>query len=203
MNLPKKKSPVRLSVLGSGKGSNCRTILSAICAGQLDAEIALIVSDQPDAGISDIAREASIPFLSFPETRYRTRLSEEQESRLVAALYNHGIEIVVLAGYMRVIKAPLLSAFPGRIVNIHPSLLPQFPGLAAWKQAIDAGATVSGCTVHFVDEGIDSGEILGQETVPVLPGDTAESLHARIQIAEHHLFPTILQRLCSALRPNE
>lgn len=197
---PETPAPVRIGILGSGKGSNCQAILSAIQSKQLNAEIALIASDQPSAGILDIARSANIPYLAFSETEFRTRLSPANEANLVTALLSLRVELVVLAGYMRVIKSPLLSAFPDRIVNIHPSLLPLFPGLAAWKQAVDAKASVSGCTVHLVDSGIDSGKILGQKSVPVLPDDTPESLHARIQIAEHLLFPAILQSLCLSLR---
>ena len=109
----------------------------------------------------------------------------------------------MLAGYMRMLKAPLLDAFAGRIINIHPSLLPLFPGLDAWKQALAGGATEAGCTVHYVDGGMDTGEVIGQRIVPVLPGDTAESLHARIQIAEHELYPEVIARLAKELHSNK
>jgi phosphoribosylglycinamide formyltransferase-1 len=110
-------------------------------------------------------------------------------------LKNAGVELVVLAGYMRVVKSPLLEAFPRRVINIHPSLLPNFRGLEAWRQALEAGAAKTGCTVHYVDGGVDTGEILAQAEVPVLPGDTAESLHARIQVAEHQLYPEVIRQL--------
>jgi phosphoribosylglycinamide formyltransferase-1 len=115
---------------------------------------------------------------------------------LVALLKEAGVQMVVLAGFMRILKAPMLEAFPRRIVNIHPSLLPKFPGLMAWKQALDAGDRVTGCTVHYVDEQIDHGHILGQREVPILPNDTAESLHERIQVEERQLYPEVLARLC-------
>ncbi len=184
---------LRLGVLGSGKGSNFSAILRAIRAGELDADVVVVGSDVVEAGILLIAEEAGIPTFSVNEPRYRTRLSLEVEAELVKQLA--GVDLVVLAGYMRVIKAPLLEAFPGRIVNIHPSLLPAFRGLEAWRQALEAGVAVTGCTVHFVDAGVDTGEVLGQAEVPVRADDTAESLHARIQVAEHALYPAVLQRL--------
>lgn len=188
---------LRLGVLGSGKGSNFRAILSAIQAGQIPADIALVVSDAPHAGILRIAEAANIPTATLAEPRYRTRLSKETELQLVELLRTARVDLVVLAGYLRVIKAPLLDAFPRRIINIHPSLLPKYRGLAAWKQAIEDRATVSGCTVHYVDSGVDTGEILAQSEVPVLPTDTPESLHARIQVVEHDLYPKILAHLAA------
>ena len=122
-------------------------------------------------------------------------MEPENEQRLAAMLRDAGVELVVLAGYMRMIKSPLLDAFPRRIINIHPSLLPAFPGLEAWKQAVEARAVRSGCTVHFVDGGMDTGERIDQAEVPVLPDDTASSLHARIQVAEHQLYPDVLRRI--------
>jgi phosphoribosylglycinamide formyltransferase-1 len=181
--------------LGSGRGSNFASILRAIDEGRLGARVGVVVTDQPEAGILHLAEKAGVPGIFLEETAYRTRLTEETERRLVGILREHGVEWVVLAGYMRVVKTPLLAAFPGRIVNIHPSLLPDFRGLAAWRQALEAGVSETGCTVHLVDEGVDTGEILAQSRVPVLPGDTAESLHARIQQAEHTLYPAVLQTL--------
>jgi phosphoribosylglycinamide formyltransferase-1 len=122
------------------------------------------------------------------------------EAWVVDLLRGAGVELVVLAGYMRMIKAPLLEAFPNRIINIHPSLLPQFPGLDAWRQAIDSGVTESGCTVHYVDGGMDTGPIIAQRRVPVLPGDTPETLHARIQEQEHQLYPQVIQQFAEKLR---
>ncbi|MGC3991126.1 MAG: phosphoribosylglycinamide formyltransferase [Chthoniobacteraceae bacterium] len=126
--------------------------------------------------------------------KYRTKLEPEAEARLVELLQEAKVDLVVLAGYMRMVKAPLLEAFPGKIINIHPSLLPAFPGLEAWKQALVAGVEKTGCTVHFVDAGMDTGEIIAQREVPVLAGDTPETLHARIQVAEHLLYPEVIRK---------
>ena len=190
-------APLKLGVLGSGKGSNFKAIAEAIDAGQLNAEVRIVLSDVEDAGILDYARARGIRAEFLAPGRFRTKLEPEAEARLVALLREAGVELVVLAGYMRMIKEPMLEAFPNRIVNIHPSLLPKFPGLASWKQALEAGATVTGCTVHYVDGGMDTGPILAQSEVPVLPGDTAESLHARIQVAEHALYPAVLAKLAA------
>ncbi len=192
--------PLRLGILGSGKGSNFAAILRAIQAGDLDAEAAIVISDVPGAGILKLAAEAGIPAHTLIEPRYKSRLSPEVEARLAELLQGAQVDYVVLAGYMRVVKAPLLEAFPRRIVNIHPSLLPNFRGLEAWRQAVEAGAEKSGCTVHYVDAGVDTGEILAQSEVPVLSDDTAESLHARIQAAEHHLYPAVIRQLAKENR---
>ena len=125
-----------------------------------------------------------------------SRLEPNAEAELVQMLRDAEVDLVVLAGFMRVLKSPMLQAFPRRIINIHPSLLPKFPGLEAWKQALDAGETVTGCTVHYVDEKIDHGDIIAQREVPILPNDSAESLHTRIQIAEHELYPAVIEKLC-------
>ena len=187
----------RLGILGSGKGSNCRAILERIRDGRLDAEVAIVISDHADAGILQIAQEFGVPHTYIPPGPFRTKLSPEAEQQLVDTLRDADVDLVVLAGFMRVLKEPMLSAFPHRILNIHPSLLPKFPGLAAWKQALAAGETVTGCTVHYVDSGIDSGEIIAQREVPVLPNDTPETLHARIQIAERELYPEALAQFCA------
>ena len=189
---------LKLGVLGSGKGSNFRAIADAIAAGKLDAEVRIVVSDVETAGILALARERGLRAEFLAPGKFKTKLEPDAEARLVARLKNAGVEWVVLAGWMRMIKAPLLEAFPRRIVNIHPSLLPQFPGLEAWKQALAVGATETGCTVHFVDAGMDTGEIIAQRAVPILKDDTAESLHARIQIAEHALYPEVLAQIASA-----
>ena len=188
---------LKLGVLGSGKGSNFRAIADAIARGELDAEVRIAISDVADAGILALARERGIPTAHLPPGRFKTKLEPEQEQRLVGMLREAGVEIVVLAGYMRMVKPPLLDAFPRRIINIHPSLLPAFPGLEAWRQAVDARASTSGCTVHYVDSGMDTGEIIAQSEVPVLAGDTAETLHARIQIAEHRLYPAVISQLAA------
>jgi phosphoribosylglycinamide formyltransferase-1 len=187
-----------IAILGSGKGSNCRAILENIRAGKLKAEPRLIVSDVFDAGILDVAREFAVANAYLPSGKFRTRLEPANEVQLVKMLRDAGVELVVLAGFMRVLKDAMLRAFPNRIINIHPSLLPKFPGVGAWAQALAAGEKVTGCTVHYVDAGIDSGEIIAQRTVPIKAGDTAESLHARIQIAERELYPEVIANFCAA-----
>jgi len=179
----------RLGVLGSGKGSNFVALADAIAAGTLPAEVAVVLSDVETAGILAHARERNIAAQFIPPGKFRTKLEEEAEHAFVEALRAAQVDLIVLAGFMRVLKGEFLRAFEGRIVNVHPSLLPSFPGLEAWKQALDHGVKVAGCTVHFVDAGVDSGAIIGQQTVPVLDNDTAESLHARIHAAEHELYP--------------
>ena len=185
-----------LGILGSGKGSNCRTILERIRSGELAAETRLVVSDVLGAPILDLAREFGVANAYLPPGRFRTRLERETEDQLVKMLRDAGVELVVLAGFMRVLHEPMLQAFPRRIINIHPSLLPNFPGLEAWKQALVAGEKVTGCTVHYVDERIDHGQILAQKEAKILPNDTAESLHARIQVLEHELYPAVIAEFC-------
>ena len=187
-----------LGILGSGKGSNCRAILEQISPGNLPAEARLVVSDVFDAGILDVAREFGVPNVYLPPGKFRTRLEPNVEMELVRLLQQAGVELVVLAGFMRVLKEPMLGAYRRRIINIHPSLLPKFPGIESWKQALAAGEKITGCSVHYVDAGIDSGEIIAQRKVPVLPGDTPESLHARIQIAERALYPEVIAQFCEA-----
>jgi phosphoribosylglycinamide formyltransferase-1 len=184
-----------MGVLGSGKGSNFVAIADAIAAGKIPAEIAVVLSDVESAGILAHARDRQIPAQFVPPGKFRTKLEEAAEHAFVAALQNAQVDLIVLAGFMRVLKGDFLRAFAGRIVNIHPSLLPSFPGLEGWKQALDYGVKVAGCTVHFVDAGVDSGAIIGQQTVPVRDHDTAETLHARIHAAEHELYPKCLAAL--------
>jgi phosphoribosylglycinamide formyltransferase-1 len=149
-----------IGILGSGKGSNARAILEGIRSGKLAAEVRLVVSDVLDAPILDIAREFGVPNAFLPPGRFRTRLEPEAEDQLVKMLCDAGVELVALAGFMRVLHEAMLNAFPRRVINIHPSLLPKFPGLEAWKQALAAGEKVTGCTVHYVDEKIDHGRIV-------------------------------------------
>ena len=188
-------SPFRIGVLGSGQGSNFAAIADAVAAGKIPAEIAIVLSDVESAGILAHARERKIPAQFVPPGKFRTKLDEEAEQAFVTALQNARVDLIVLAGFMRVLKGDFLRAFEGRIVNVHPSLLPSFPGLEGWKQALDHGVKVTGCTVHFVDAGVDSGAIIGQQTVPVRDHDTAESLHQRIHAAEHELYPRCLAAL--------
>ena len=187
---------LQIGILGSGKGSNCRAILERIQSGDLAAETRLVVSDVLDAPILDMAREFGVANAYLPPGRFRTRFEPEIEEQLVQMLRDAGVELVVLAGFMRVLHEPMLKAFPRRIINIHPSLLPKFPGLEAWKQALVAGEIVTGCTVHYVDERIDHGQILAQREVRILPNDTAKSLHARIQVLEHELYPAVIAEFC-------
>jgi phosphoribosylglycinamide formyltransferase 1 len=190
---------IALGILGSGKGSNCRAILEQIRSGKLSAECRVVISDVADAGIHEIAREFGVPAVFLPPGKFRTKLEPEIESELVRLLRSAGVELVVLAGFMRVLKPVTLDAFPRRIINLHPSLLPKFPGREAWKQALEAGETVTGCTVHYVDAGVDSGEIIAQQSVPILPDDTPLTLHHRIQLAERELFPAVIGKLSLAL----
>jgi len=185
-----------IGILGSGKGSNCRAILEHICSGDLAAEARLVVSDVLDAPVLDLAREFGIANAYLPPGRFRTRLEPEVEEQLVQMLRAAGVELVVLAGFMRILHEPILKAFPRRIINIHPSLLPKFQGLEAWRQALVAGESVTGCTVHYVDEQVDHGQILGQKEVKILPNDTPETLHARIQVVEHELYAAVIGQLC-------
>lgn len=182
-------------MLGSGKGSNLAAIADACASGEIPAQVAIVLSDVADAGILDRARERQLRAEYIPPGKFRTKLDEEAEAAFVRRLNEAGVDLVVLAGFMRVLKGEFLKAFPNRVVNIHPSLLPAFPGLEAWKQALDYGVKVAGCTVHLVDQGIDSGSILAQETVLVLPGDSAATLHERIQQAERRLYPKVIGAL--------
>jgi phosphoribosylglycinamide formyltransferase-1 len=185
----------RVAVLGSGKGSNFVALQEAILARKLNAQIVLVASDVPEAAILARATAFGLPIATLPPSPFRTKLSPEGETTLVDLLRRHDVEWVVLAGYMRVVKEPLLNAFPNRVINIHPSLLPAFKGLRAWEQALVAGVAETGCTVHFVNRDIDAGEIIAQQRVPVLAGDTPETLHARIQVAEHELYPAALAKV--------
>ena len=191
---------VKLGILGSGKGSNCRAILQSIRDGKLNARATVVVSDVLNAPILEIAREFGVPNAYLPPGHFRTRLEPNVEAELVRLLKEAEVEVVVLAGFMRVLKEQMLIAFPRRIVNIHPSLLPKFPGLEAWKQALAAGEKVTGVTVHYVDEQVDHGDVIAQHEVPVLRDDTPESLHARIQEVEHELYPEALKQVFRDLR---
>lgn len=185
-------TPCRIAVLGSGRGSNFAALADACAQGRVPARVVAVLSDVQGAGILDRAREAGVPGRFIAPGRFRTKLDEEATAAYIGALREAGTDLVVLAGFMRILNGDFLRAFPDRVVNIHPSLLPSFPGLEAWKQALDYGVKVTGCTVHLVDQGIDTGPILAQRTVPVLDGDTAETLHARIHAAEHELFPAAI-----------
>lgn len=184
---------LRIGVLGSGNGSNCAAILEACRNGRIPGQVVAVISDVPDALILERARQLNIPATFVGPSRYKTKLEPELEEQIVETLRAAEVGLVVLAGYLRVVKSPLLEAFAGRMINVHPSLLPAFPGLKAWEQALQYGVRVTGCTVHFVNEGIDAGPVILQQPVPVMPGDTADSLHNRIQIAERTLLPEVIR----------
>jgi phosphoribosylglycinamide formyltransferase-1 len=179
-------------VLASGQGTNFEVLATAAARAELGAQVAVLASDRPDAPALDRARRLGIEALVLPSGRYRTRL--EDEACWVDALRARGVECVLLAGFMRRLHAPFLSAFHDRILNIHPSLLPAFPGLDAIRRAWDHGVRVTGCTVHLVDETLDGGPILGQAAVEVRDDDTLASLEARIHEAEHRLYPWVVRR---------
>ncbi len=186
----------RLGILGSGKGSNFVAIADAFAA-ESRIKIALVVSDVENAGILAHARDRSIPARYIPPGKFRTKLDEAAEIAYISALQEAGVDLVVLAGFMRILKGEFLRCFQHRVVNIHPALLPAFPGLESWKQALDYGVKVTGCTVHLVDQGVDTGPIVAQMTVPVEDQDTPVTLHARIQTAEHVLYPRAIRALAS------
>jgi phosphoribosylglycinamide formyltransferase-1 len=184
-----------LGVLGSGSGSNFQAILDAIRDGTLDARVGCVISDVEDAFILERARRVEVPAFHVDCAPFKTKLDGEAEGRVIELLRGHGVDTIALAGFMRMVKAGMIEAFPMRIVNIHPALLPAFPGLASWKQALEYGARVAGCTVHFVDAGMDTGPIIVQKAVPAYGTDTPETLHARIQEQEHAAYPEALQLL--------
>jgi len=186
---------LRIGVLGSGSGSNMQSVLDAVQAGTLDAEIRVVLSDVAGAKILDRAKQHNIPSQWLDCSPYKTKLDGEAERDCVRLLNDYGVDTVVLAGFLRIVKLGLLNAFPFRVLNVHPALLPAFPGICGWKQVLDYGAKVAGCTVHFVDEGMDTGPIIIQKAVPVLAGDTPDALHARIQEQEHIAYPEALRLL--------
>jgi phosphoribosylglycinamide formyltransferase-1 len=187
---------MRVVILGSGRGTNAEAILQAQEAGRLgSARVAAILSDQIGAGILALGRRFGVPANFIDPGPFKTKLEGEGEDRFVAAIGEARADLVVLAGFMRVLKAPFLNAFAGKIVNLHPSLLPAFPGLDAVGQALRRGVRVTGCTVHFVTAEVDGGPIIDQATVRVEAGDTTESLAAKVHAAEHELLPTVIARL--------
>lgn len=187
----------RIGVLGSGKGSNFVALAQAQASGCLPAQLALVLSDVAQAGILQRAAEFGVPSRFISPGAFRTKLDEEAERVYLEALLQARVNLVVLAGFMRILKGRFLQTFQGRVVNVHPSLLPSFPGLEAWKQALEYGVKVTGCTVHFVDAGVDAGPIIGQKSVPILESDTPETLHQRIHAAEHRLYPACVARIAT------
>lgn len=190
---------IRIGVLASGGGTNLQAILDACAARRIDAEVAVVLSNVPGAGALERARKASVPDEVVPSKGVADRAA--YDAALVAQLRHHRVDLVCLAGFMRIITPGFLGAFgPSaasngcpRVMNIHPGLLPSFPGLHAQRQALDYGVRFSGCTVHFVDAGCDTGPVIVQAAVPVLPGDTEEALAARILAEEHRIYPQAIQ----------
>lgn len=186
---------LNIAIFGSGSGSNYQAIAEAIADGRLDARIACVFSDVEDAFILERARMLGHPAIYLDCAPFKTKLDGEAEARAINLIKQHGGDFIALAGFMRIVKPGLLNAFAGRIVNIHPSLLPAFPGLGPAQQALEAGVKETGCTVHFVDAGIDTGLTIVQRTVPLLPGDTVETLMNRIHVQEHIAYPEALQKI--------
>jgi len=191
----KRSSPLRVAVLASGRGSNLQAIIDAIEAGQVQAQIVAVISNKKDAVALDRARKHGLPelfvdpkpFAGQPDSR------EAYDRVLLEVLQQQHVELVLLAGYMKIVTAVLVNVFANRMMNIHPSLLPSFPGLEVQKKAIDWGCKLAGCTVHFVTEGLDEGPIIVQAAVPVLDSDTPEALAARILEQEHKIYPQAVQ----------
>lgn len=184
---------MRLGILISGRGSNMVALIDAVRSGEIpNSEVAVVISDKPETAGLAKARERGIETVVIER---RGRLREEHDAEIVAELKDRGVELVCLAGYMRLLSPSFVAAFPDRIVNIHPSLLPKFPGLDIHARVLAAGETVSGCTVHYVNDDLDAGEIILQREVPVLPGDTAEILAARILEEEHKLYVAAVRKL--------
>ncbi|WP_447972741.1 phosphoribosylglycinamide formyltransferase [Nitrospira sp. Kam-Ns4a] len=198
MSLADSDRTVRLGVLASGRGSNLQAVIDAIEAGSLRARIAVVLSNRADAPALERARRHGLPAV-FLDPKPYTALADKREAReaydraALEVLRKHEVELVILAGYMRIVTPVLIEAYANRMMNIHPSLLPAFPGLDGQKQALDWGVKVAGCTVHFVTEGVDEGPIIIQAAVPVLEDDTAETLSARILAEEHRIYPRAIQ----------
>ncbi|TWJ19907.1 phosphoribosylglycinamide formyltransferase [Geobacter argillaceus] len=178
---------VNIGVLVSGSGTNLQALIDAHESGKLPAHIACVISNRADAFALERAKKHGIPAIHLDHRSFSGR--NEYDAALVNILHEHGVDLVVLAGFMRIVTPVLLNAFPNAVMNIHPALLPAFPGLHAQQQALEYGVKVAGCTVHFVDAGTDTGPIIVQATVPVLEGDSMESLSHRIQIEEHRIYP--------------
>lgn len=188
----------KLGVLISGRGSNLKAIIDAIADGRLDASVAVVISNRVDAPGLEHAANAGIETLVVSHRGFSSR--EDYDRVLIEALKKHDVALVCLAGFMRLLSPVFVDAFPNRILNIHPSLLPKYPGLHPQQQALDDGATVSGATVHYVNKDLDAGPIIMQASVPVEPGDTAETLAARILAVEHTLYPRAVSKALASVR---
>lgn len=184
---------INIAVFASGNGSNFQAIYEAVKHQRLDANISLVVCDRPGAQVIARAEKVGIPVFSFSAKDYESKSAYEED--LLIKLREHRVQLVVLAGYMRIVGEMLLEAFPGGIVNIHPSLLPSFPGKDAVEQAVAAGVKVTGVTVHYVDEGVDTGPIIAQQSVSIREGESIEAVTKRIHEVEHAIYPKILQKV--------
>ncbi len=182
--------PLAVGVLASGSGTNLQALLDAVAAGAIRARIAVVISDVPGARALERAEQAGVPAVAVPRKGFPDKAAFE--AAIAAALDQAGCELVVLAGFMRLLSCDFVKRWEGKLVNVHPALLPSFPGLHAAKQALDHGAKLAGCTVHLVDEGTDTGPVIAQAAVPVLDGDDEASLHARIQLEERRLLPWVV-----------
>lgn len=191
-------APLKLGVLASGRGSNYVAISEAIRRGQLDAAVDVVIYNNPGAGVAEKAREFGVPAVLVNHREYASREAVDRD--IVTVLNQYGVELVVMAGWMRRVTQELINAFPRRMLNIHPSLLPSFPGLHAVRQALDYGVKFSGCTVHWVELEVDSGPIVYQAVVPVRDDDTEASLQARIQVEEHRIYPEAIALVSTILR---
>lgn len=192
-------SPLNLGVLVSGNGTNLQAILDAIGAGTLNAQVKVVISNRPGVQALERARKAGVKAVTISHKDFANR--EAFDQRLIDTLREAEVDWVALAGFMRVLTPQFLAAYPGRIINIHPSLLPAFPGMDAQKQAFDYGVKLTGCTVHFVDHGVDSGRIIAQRAVPVEAGDDLATLAARIHTAEHAVFVDVLRDIAAGRLP--
>jgi len=184
---------LKLSIFGSGSGTNCQAIIDAVEAGALDASIQCVLSDVEDAYILERARKHHIPAIWFDCAPFKTKLDGEAEQKVLEILEEHDVNFIALAGFMRIVKDGLLKAYAGRIINIHPSLLPSFPGLDGGRQAFEYGVKFAGCTVHYVDAGVDTGAIINQKCVTIEDMDTLDTLMEKIHAQEHIAYPEALQ----------
>jgi phosphoribosylglycinamide formyltransferase-1 len=187
---PRFAQPLKLAVLASGNGSNLEAIAQAIAQGDLHAQIQVVIYNTPKAKVAGRADRLGLPKVLLNHRHYPSR--EALDQAMIQTVTDHGATWVIMAGWMRCVTQVLIDAFPGQVLNIHPSLLPSFPGIHAVEQALEAGVKLSGCTVHHVELKVDSGPIIIQAVVPVLPGDTADTLQARIQVQEHRLYPAAI-----------
>lgn len=192
------RDPLRLGVMASGSGSNFEAIANAIDSGQLNAKVQVLIYNNPGAKVCERAQRFNVPAILHNHRNATSR--EALDHQIVETLRAHNVECVAMAGWMRIVTPVLINAFPNRILNIHPSLLPSFKGIRAVEQALEAGVKIAGCSVHRVVAAVDSGEIIAQAAVPVLPGDTPGTLQARIHLQEHRIYPQAIAAVISELK---